>query len=107
MTTVRTLTPDKRRASALRSTVTLKAAMAGSGLIMVLYLLAHMYGNLRVFSGRRAFDDYAHHLRTAQTADGQDLDIAWDAQLVRGLPAACVWRSSTCAAVHCQLHQVG
>lgn len=64
MTTVRTLTPDKRRASALRSTVTLKAAMAGSGLIMVLYLLAHMYGNLRVFAGRRAFDDYALHLRT-------------------------------------------
>ena len=38
--------------------------MAVSGLIMVLYLLAHMYGNLKVFSGRAAFDDYAHHLRT-------------------------------------------
>jgi len=38
--------------------------MAVSGLIMVLYLLAHMYGNLKVFSGRAAFDGYAQHLRT-------------------------------------------
>ncbi len=38
--------------------------MALSGLIMVLYLLAHMYGNLKVFSGQAAFDGYAQHLRT-------------------------------------------
>ena len=31
---------------------------------MVLFLLVHMYGNLKAFSGRAAFDDYAHHLRT-------------------------------------------
>lgn len=38
--------------------------MAVSGLIMVLFLLVHMYGNLKAFAGRAAFDDYAHHLRT-------------------------------------------
>lgn len=38
--------------------------MAVSGLIMILFLLAHMYGNLKIFSGRAAFDSYAHHLRT-------------------------------------------
>lgn len=38
--------------------------MAVSGLIMVLYLLVHMYGNLKVFSGQAAFDSYSHHLRT-------------------------------------------
>lgn len=38
--------------------------MAVSGLIMVLYLLAHMYGNLKVFSGRAAFDGYSRRLRT-------------------------------------------
>ena len=37
--------------------------MAVTGLIMVLYLLAHMYGNLKVFASKKAFDDYAHHLR--------------------------------------------
>ncbi len=49
---------------AARSTVAMKALMAVSGLIMIGYLLAHMYGNLKVFSGQQAFDDYAHHLRT-------------------------------------------
>lgn len=58
------LTSPRRTAIALHSTVGLKAAMALSGLVMMLYLLAHMYGNLMVFSGRAAFDGYAHHLRT-------------------------------------------
>jgi succinate dehydrogenase / fumarate reductase cytochrome b subunit len=53
-----------RSQQAARSTVAMKAMMAVSGLIMVGYLLAHMYGNLKVFSGQQAFDDYAHHLRT-------------------------------------------
>lgn len=38
--------------------------MAVSGLIMIAYLIAHMYGNLKVFAGQNAFDTYAHHLRT-------------------------------------------
>jgi len=44
--------------------VALKALMAVSGLIMVFYLLAHMYGNLKVFAGQASFDSYARHLRT-------------------------------------------
>jgi succinate dehydrogenase / fumarate reductase, cytochrome b subunit len=28
------------------------------------YLLAHMYGNFKVFAGPEAFNEYAHHLRT-------------------------------------------
>jgi succinate dehydrogenase / fumarate reductase, cytochrome b subunit len=44
--------------------VALKALMAVSGLIMIGYLLAHMYGNLKIFAGPAAFDEYAHHLRT-------------------------------------------
>jgi succinate dehydrogenase cytochrome b subunit len=42
----------------------LKALMAVTGLIMIGYLLAHMYGNLKVFAGAEAFNTYAHHLRT-------------------------------------------
>ncbi len=37
--------------------------MAISGIILVLFLLAHMYGNLKVFEGQDAFDGYSHHLR--------------------------------------------
>jgi succinate dehydrogenase / fumarate reductase, cytochrome b subunit len=49
---------------ATRSTVALKALMAVTGLILISYLLAHMYGNLKAFAGPEAFNDYAHHLRT-------------------------------------------
>jgi len=56
-----TLSPTQR---AVRTTVALKALMAISGLILVLYLLAHMYGNLKVFAGQESFDSYAEHLRT-------------------------------------------
>jgi len=38
--------------------------MAVTGLILIGYLLAHMYGNLKIFAGPEAFNDYAHHLRT-------------------------------------------
>ncbi|WP_281177516.1 succinate dehydrogenase cytochrome b subunit [Granulicoccus phenolivorans] len=51
----------KQRAG--RSTVALKVWMACSGLVMVLYLLAHMYGNLKIIAGPEAFNHYAHYLR--------------------------------------------
>ena len=38
--------------------------MAVTGLIFIGYVLLHMYGNLKVFGGQQAFDEYAHHLRT-------------------------------------------
>ena len=56
-------TLTKKRSTAYGSTVALKSAMAASGAILVLYLIAHMYGNLKVFSGQAAFDGYAHSLR--------------------------------------------
>ena len=37
--------------------------MAVSGLVLIGYLIAHMYGNLMVFAGPEAFNAYAHHLR--------------------------------------------
>lgn len=37
--------------------------MAVTGLIFIAYVLAHMYGNLKVFAGQNAFDEYSHHLR--------------------------------------------
>jgi succinate dehydrogenase / fumarate reductase cytochrome b subunit len=51
-------------ARALRSTIFLKLLMALSGLIFVVFVLLHMYGNLKAFAGHDAFNEYAHHLRT-------------------------------------------
>lgn len=50
-------------ARASRSTVALKLLMAGSGLVFIGFVLAHMYGNLKMFAGHDAFNSYAEHLR--------------------------------------------
>ncbi|TDD69613.1 succinate dehydrogenase cytochrome b subunit [Actinomadura rubrisoli] len=47
-----------------RSTVGKKAVMAVTGGILVLYLIAHMIGNLKIFLGAEDFNHYAHWLRT-------------------------------------------
>nr|BFE61600.1 succinate dehydrogenase cytochrome b subunit [Dactylosporangium thailandense] len=41
----------------------LKILMAGTGLLLVLFLFAHMAGNLKIFVGAEAFDHYARWLR--------------------------------------------
>ncbi|MEV4772557.1 succinate dehydrogenase cytochrome b subunit [Micromonospora humida] len=49
--------------SPIRSNVGLKAVMAVTGIMLVLFLVAHMLGNLKVFTGETSFDHYAHWLR--------------------------------------------
>jgi succinate dehydrogenase / fumarate reductase cytochrome b subunit len=53
-----------RGARASRSTITLKLLMAASGIIFIGFVLLHMYGNLKAFSGHDAYNEYAEHLRT-------------------------------------------
>ncbi|HET8960975.1 MAG TPA: succinate dehydrogenase, partial [Nocardioides sp.] len=50
-------------ARAARSTIALKMLMAVSGILFILFVLTHMYGNLKAFSGHDAYNDYAEHLR--------------------------------------------
>ncbi|WP_284706321.1 succinate dehydrogenase cytochrome b subunit [Micromonospora phytophila] len=52
-----------RTRSPIRSSVGLKAVMAVTGIILVLFLIAHMLGNLKIFTGATSFDHYAHWLR--------------------------------------------
>ncbi|MFD7103258.1 succinate dehydrogenase cytochrome b subunit [Streptomyces celluloflavus] len=47
-----------------RSTVGKKTAMAVSGIVMLLYLVVHMLGNLKIFFGAPEFNGYAAWLRT-------------------------------------------
>jgi succinate dehydrogenase / fumarate reductase cytochrome b subunit len=44
--------------------VALKALMALTGLVLVGFLLMHMFGNLKVFMGAEAFNHYAHWLKS-------------------------------------------
>jgi succinate dehydrogenase / fumarate reductase cytochrome b subunit len=41
-----------------------KVVMAVSGIIMLLYLIAHVIGNLKVFAGRESFNSYSEWIRT-------------------------------------------
>jgi succinate dehydrogenase / fumarate reductase cytochrome b subunit len=53
-----------KEARAARSTITLKIAMALSGLIFLAFVITHMYGNLKAFSGHDAYNIYADHTRS-------------------------------------------
>jgi succinate dehydrogenase / fumarate reductase cytochrome b subunit len=46
------------------STIGKKAVMAVTGLMLVLFLLVHMLGNLKIFFGPSDFNGYAHWLRS-------------------------------------------
>lgn len=52
---------------ASRSTIALKLVMAGSGIIFILFVLLHMYGNLKAFAGHDSYNEYAEHIRTIGT----------------------------------------
>ncbi|MEX0428846.1 succinate dehydrogenase cytochrome b subunit [Nocardioides sp. DS6] len=54
-------------ARSTRSTIALKLLMAGSGIIFILFVLVHMYGNLKAFAGENAYNTYAEHIRTVGT----------------------------------------
>ncbi|GAA4878374.1 succinate dehydrogenase cytochrome b subunit [Kitasatospora terrestris] len=77
-----------------RSSVGKKAVMAVSGLLMLLYLVAHMLGNLKVFFGPRDIDGYAHWLRTL----GEPvLHYGWFLWLARFVLLAAVLAHGTAA----------
>ncbi|QXG75118.1 succinate dehydrogenase cytochrome b subunit [Modestobacter sp. L9-4] len=62
-----TTQPAQRRApktGRFSSSVVKKTVMAVSGIIMILYLIAHMIGNLHAFQGADEFNGYSHWLRT-------------------------------------------
>ena len=76
------------------STVGKKTVMAVSGLIMLLYLVVHMMGNLKIFFGPGQFNAYAHWLRTI----GEPfLHYEWALWLIRVVLVAAVVAHAVCA----------
>lgn len=53
-----------------------KVLMAATGLVLTLFLLGHLAGNLLVFAGPKALNDYSHFLKH------QIPEILWPARLV-------------------------
>ena len=48
-----------RTARTLRSTIGAKALMAVTGVMLILFVLGHMVGNLQVFAGAEKINKYA------------------------------------------------
>ncbi|WP_328911780.1 MULTISPECIES: succinate dehydrogenase [unclassified Streptomyces] len=76
------------------SSVGKKTIMAVSGLFMLLYLVAHMLGNLKIFFGPDDFNGYAHWLRTLGEPA---LHYEWALWIIRVLLAAAAVAHGVCA----------
>jgi succinate dehydrogenase / fumarate reductase cytochrome b subunit len=62
-----TKAPTPAHKARRRSSVALKILMAVTGIVLILFLYAHMIGNLKIFFGEETFDHYASWLRTIGT----------------------------------------
>ena len=56
--------PGARLLRLYRTTIGKKAVMAVTGIVFLLFLVAHMIGNLKIFYGQAEYDAYAAWLRT-------------------------------------------
>jgi succinate dehydrogenase / fumarate reductase cytochrome b subunit len=83
---IRTARPSTLR-TLWHSTVGKKAVMAATGVVMLLFLVAHMAGNLKIFFGPTDFNAYAAWLRTIGEPVLHD---SWYLWLQRTVLVACV-----------------
>ncbi len=56
--------------------------MAVTGLVFVGYIVVHMYGNLMIFAGEEAFNEYAEHLRELGTPVVPEKGVLWILRIV-------------------------
>jgi succinate dehydrogenase / fumarate reductase cytochrome b subunit len=98
----------RRRVSLPRSLLGKKIIMAVTGLVLFLFVVAHMLGNLKVFEGPQKFNAYAEGLRTVGApffARGQLLWTARVALLVSVL--AHLWAAVVVTRASWQARPVG
>jgi succinate dehydrogenase / fumarate reductase cytochrome b subunit len=88
----------------VRTTIALKISMAVSGAVFIAFVLLHMYGNLKAFSGHDAFNEYAEHLRTFGEPMLPYTGLLWVirvglviALVVHVFAAATLWRRARAA----------
>jgi succinate dehydrogenase / fumarate reductase, cytochrome b subunit len=64
------------------SSVQLKFVMAVTGAVLVLYLVAHMIGNLKIFLGEESLDTYAEWLRVVGEPALPEQTLLWLVRIV-------------------------
>ncbi len=65
-----------------RSAIGKKAVMAGSGLILFGWILAHMAGNLKLYLGPEHLNEYAHFLQTMGAPVLPETAMLWISRVV-------------------------
>src|SRR5438045_8949558 len=65
-----------------RSTIGKKFVMAVTGLIWFGYLIAHLWGNLKIYAGPQYLNDYAGFLRSVGEPLFGDSQLLWLARLI-------------------------
>ncbi|MEO3816083.1 succinate dehydrogenase cytochrome b subunit [Plantactinospora sp. B24E8] len=82
----------------IRSSIGLKVVMAVTGILLVLFLIAHMLGNLKIFVGPTDFDHYAHWLRTIGSPVLPDTWYLWAQRVLLGVAlVAHIWAATVLA----------
>jgi succinate dehydrogenase / fumarate reductase cytochrome b subunit len=56
--------------------------MAASGIVFIAFVLVHMYGNLKAFSGQDAYNEYAEHLRSIGEPELPHEGMLWAIRVV-------------------------
>ncbi|MGI8858179.1 MAG: succinate dehydrogenase cytochrome b subunit [Thermomicrobiales bacterium] len=65
-----------------RTSIGKKAVMAVTGFILYLFMIAHIYGNLKVFEGREKFNAYSDYLRTVGNPIFFRTELLWIIRVV-------------------------
>jgi succinate dehydrogenase / fumarate reductase, cytochrome b subunit len=68
-----------------------KLLMATSSIILFLYVVAHLVGNLKIFLGPDPFNHYAEWLRVAGSPLFPDEGVLWIARVVLLARWSCTW----------------
>jgi succinate dehydrogenase / fumarate reductase cytochrome b subunit len=98
----------RRRVSFVRSLIGKKIIMAVTGLVLFLFVVAHLLGNLKVFEGPQKFNAYAEGLRTVGAPFFGRAQILWGLRVALLLSvAAHLWAALAVTRASWQARPVG
>jgi succinate dehydrogenase / fumarate reductase cytochrome b subunit len=74
--------PDTQRVQVTRTSIGKKLLMASASILLFLYIVAHLAGNLKLFLGAEAFNHYAEWLRVVGEPLFPEKSVLWIARVV-------------------------
>lgn len=74
--------PDTKQVRVTRTSIGRKLLMASASVLLFLYIVAHLAGNLKLFLGAEAFNHYAEWLRVVGEPLFPEQSVLWIARVV-------------------------